>query len=490
MTMGRARLRAVLAVLATTATTAAVLAAAATTATAAEDLPKTGFELREGGDWTTFAEEQAYLEDIDALTERLDIEQFGTTLQGRPMHLARIGNPAPPPVEELDGTKTVFIVCSQHGNEPAPREMCLQEIRDLAFTEDPALLEFLRTTTVLVVPTANPDGREANTRGNANRTDINRDHHYLEELESQAIGRVMRDVRPTISWDAHEMGSRTLDFAMLWPRNLNVDDPLRALSGELAQSMRDVLEDEDYVVDWYTSSTEGDERIFRNVAGLRGGVGLLTESSTANPPLERVRMQELGFYSTLDFAIENGDEVQQAIAEARANELVKGASGAPVFWGGQDNLPPTPEEVLSPAACAYVLTDDQLAATELHRDLFRVESYASGRGFVPMAQEARPIVPLLFDGDARYPIVEARREYPDLRGTVVVGGVDSGVPNTTLADGCTVNNRVQEDAEWAGHGAFVRHVTAVVNELRADGVLTTREGGAIVRAAARSGVGR
>lgn len=212
MTMRRARVRAILAVLATTATTAAVLATAATTATAAEDLPQTGFELREGGDWTTFAEEQAYLEDIDSLTERLDIEQFGTTLQGRPLHLARIGNPAPPPVDELDGTKTVLIVCSQHGDEPAPREMCLQEIRDLAFTDDPRLLEFLRTTTVLVVPTANPDGREADTRGNANRTDINRDHHYLEELESQAIARVFRDVRPPISWDAHEMGGgRGLD---------------------------------------------------------------------------------------------------------------------------------------------------------------------------------------------------------------------------------------------------------------------------------------
>lgn len=490
MTTRRGRVRAVLAGLAAVATTAALPAGVATTATAAEEPPLTGFELRGGESWTTFDEEQAYLDQLDAMTDRLDVEEFGSTLQGRPLHLARIGNPAPPEVAELDGAKTVFIVCSQHGNEPAPREMCLQEIRDLALTDDPELLEFLRTTTVLVVPTANPDGREANTRGNANGTDVNRDHHYLEELESQAIGRVLRDVRPAISWDAHEMGSRTLDFAMLWPRNLNVDDPLRALSGELAQSMRDVLEDEEYVVDWYTSSTEGDERIFRNVAGLRGGVGLLTESSTANPPLERVRMQELGFYSTLDFAIEHGDEVRAAIEAARASELTKGASGAPVFWGGQDNRPPTPEEILAPAACAYVLTDDQLAATELHRDLFRVQSYASGRGFVPMAQEARPIVPLLFDADARYPIVEARREYPDVRETVVVGDVDSGVPNATLADGCTVGNRVQEEAEWASHGAFVRHVGAVVDELRADGVLTARDGGAIVRAAAQSAVGR
>ncbi|WP_084469503.1 family 16 glycoside hydrolase [Jiangella gansuensis] len=79
---------------------------------------------------------------------------------------------------------------------------------------------------------------------------------------------------------------------------------------------------------------------------------------------------------------------------------------------------------------------------------------------------------------------------PDQRETVVVGDVDSGVPNYTLDDGCTVNDRIDEDGDWANHGAFVRHVQAVADQLVADGVISKRERGAIVRAAGQSDIGR
>src|SRR5690606_17310102 len=77
----------------------------------------------------------------------------------------------------------------------------------------------------------------------------------------------------------------------------------------------------------------------------------------------------------------------------------------------------------------------------------------------------------------------------DARETVVVGGVDSRVPNYTLEDGCTVNDLLGDGDGWASHGAFVRHVGDVAASLTADGVLTARERDAIVRAAARSDVG-
>ncbi|PYG01901.1 Copper binding protein, plastocyanin/azurin family [Georgenia satyanarayanai] len=78
----------------------------------------------------------------------------------------------------------------------------------------------------------------------------------------------------------------------------------------------------------------------------------------------------------------------------------------------------------------------------------------------------------------------------DTRETVVVGGVDSRVPNYELEDGCTVNDLIDDGDGWASSGAFVRHVGDVAAGLKADGVLTARERDAIVRAAARSDVGR
>ena len=59
-----------------------------------------------------------------------------------------------------------------------------------------------------------------------------------------------------------------------------------------------------------------------------------------------------------------------------------------------------------------------------------------------------------------------------------------------LDDGCTVNDLVRDDDTWASRGDFVRHVSDVTGQLRDDGVLTAREKDAIVRAAARSDVGR
>src|SRR5690625_333973 len=79
---------------------------------------------------------------------------------------------------------------------------------------------------------------------------------------------------------------------------------------------------------------------------------------------------------------------------------------------------------------------------------------------------------------------------PDQRETVVVGGVDSRVANHALEDGCTINDLIRDDEPWANHGGFVRHVGEVAGQLVDDGVITARERGAIVRAAAQSDVGK
>jgi glucose/arabinose dehydrogenase/regulation of enolase protein 1 (concanavalin A-like superfamily)/plastocyanin len=79
---------------------------------------------------------------------------------------------------------------------------------------------------------------------------------------------------------------------------------------------------------------------------------------------------------------------------------------------------------------------------------------------------------------------------PDARETVVVGAMNSGVPNYALDDGCTVNDLILDDQPWDNHGAFVQHVGQVTDQLVADGVITRQERSAIVRAAARSDVGR
>jgi plastocyanin len=77
----------------------------------------------------------------------------------------------------------------------------------------------------------------------------------------------------------------------------------------------------------------------------------------------------------------------------------------------------------------------------------------------------------------------------DTRATVIIRSDDTGVPNKDTGDGCTINDLVDEYADYPTHAAFVRHVEAVTGPLFAAGTITKRQQGAIVRAAARSDVG-
>lgn len=77
----------------------------------------------------------------------------------------------------------------------------------------------------------------------------------------------------------------------------------------------------------------------------------------------------------------------------------------------------------------------------------------------------------------------------DVRDTVIIGEIDSQVANIDIGNGCTINDVIDEDAEWPTANHFIRHVKAVTQELVQNGVLTPSERNRIVAAAIDSGVG-
>ncbi|XVV17740.1 ThuA domain-containing protein [Actinoplanes sp. CA-131856] len=79
---------------------------------------------------------------------------------------------------------------------------------------------------------------------------------------------------------------------------------------------------------------------------------------------------------------------------------------------------------------------------------------------------------------------------PDPSTTVRLDAVDSGVANRVVGQGCTVDDLIDDESTWATHDAFVRHVTDVSARLVDDKVLSTREAGALTKAAASSPIGR
>ncbi|MFI7292869.1 OmpL47-type beta-barrel domain-containing protein [Streptomyces sp. NPDC050121] len=77
----------------------------------------------------------------------------------------------------------------------------------------------------------------------------------------------------------------------------------------------------------------------------------------------------------------------------------------------------------------------------------------------------------------------------DERLTVIVGTVDSGVPNRLTDSRCRINELIEDEKEWTSHALFLKHVKTVLDKLFADGVVDGREYDAIQQAARESGIG-
>ncbi|MFJ5888333.1 OmpL47-type beta-barrel domain-containing protein [Streptomyces californicus] len=78
----------------------------------------------------------------------------------------------------------------------------------------------------------------------------------------------------------------------------------------------------------------------------------------------------------------------------------------------------------------------------------------------------------------------------DERHTVFVGTIDTGVPNRITRNRCTINELIEDEKDWSSNALFLKHVTAVLDKLKTDGVIDQRERKAINQAAKQSGIGK
>ncbi|MDQ4086010.1 MAG: carboxypeptidase [Actinomycetota bacterium] len=396
---------------------------------------QTPFERSNGAQWTTVEESHRFWRRLDESSDRVEVDRIGSSVQDRPLQLVQVGAPAPSDVDEAAQGSVLMYVCSVHGDEPSGREACMQLARDMATSEDPEVTRMLRETTVLFL-NPNPDGWVANTRGNADGVDVNRDFMEVATPEGAAVVQTIRDWRPDVLNDLHEYGPREFydrDLLHLWPRNREVDDALYRLSVQMNNEYSaPLVESRGHTSGIYgvlvkdgepfqQVAGDGQARILRNYSGLQHSVGMLSETADApltpeeeaDPALMNRRRVDVNYTSAVGSAnmiAENRTTIarQTALAAQRATEAGAAQDGV-VYFAGQDNMLPTSTSGADPTPmCGYRLSAAQLQAWQPTMRNHGITWTDDGGGaFVSMAQPDAPLIPLLFDERSEYRLTEA-----------------------------------------------------------------------------------
>lgn len=170
-----------------------------------------------------------YLDELDRKSNRVVTGVVATSIKGQPIRYAIVGREDRLTLMGLDAvrraiaqladpdtsvTKAAALAASMpailwvsanvHGNEESGADASLRVLYDLADREDCAAARIRDNALVVILPVQNPDGRELNTRRNANGFDLNRDWFARTQPETEGKLELLRQYRPVLHVDAHE----------------------------------------------------------------------------------------------------------------------------------------------------------------------------------------------------------------------------------------------------------------------------------------------
>jgi hypothetical protein len=194
-----------------------------------------GFAL--GSREVSAAESVAYVDAVDAASARVVSGTLGTTWEGRPIRYALVGsleNVAPEGLERIqEAARTLrdpatsdqqaaevarrapavlWLMGNVHGGEESATDAELRVLYELADRDDCAARQILDNALVGIIPTQNPDGREADTRQNSYGFDMNRDWFARTQRETDTKLELLRQYPGVLYVDAHEMGGNHYFF--------------------------------------------------------------------------------------------------------------------------------------------------------------------------------------------------------------------------------------------------------------------------------------
>jgi hypothetical protein len=342
---------------------------------------------------------------------------------------------------------------------------------------DSGVASFLAARGVLVVPTANPDGLAAGTRGNGAGVDLNRDWMSLVQPEVRALTSVITLARPAVIVDHHESTlslNEGGDLAFAPTANPAAHADVATQAEDLIADMKTRAASES----WSTADRDasGVEDRLSQHGGLRHASAVLVEvtglGGDAQPEADRIAQHVAMAEESLDYVIANDTLAVQDTAVAA--KIAEGAAGVTPFELRVTQIDPPP--------LGYRLTG-VIPGTTL--DLLGITHVGA---IVSMAQFGQPLIPYLLDEESptgtlsgvrlfdltqpvapatvqelapivagsHFPTFEARALADFTTGTDPAGGVELQIVTGSVTLDGTADIRGSLDLTVQGHRLFPR----------------------------------
>ncbi|AVI52397.1 zinc carboxypeptidase [Pukyongia salina] len=350
----------------------------------------------EVGEWHITHDKLAqYMYALDNASDRISIQDRGTTYEGRPLLLLTITSPAnhnnistiksqhlalteagSSSLSTASMPAVVYQGFSIHGNEPSGSNAALAVAYYLAAAEGPKIDELLNNTVILFDPSFNPDGLQrfaywANMHKSKNinpdpndreysevwpggRTnhywfDMNRDWLPVQLPESKARIQTFHEWYPNILTDHHEMGTNSSFFFQ--PGIPSRTHPLtpqknQDLTGQIAKFHAKAL---DRIGSFYYSEENFDDFYYgkgSSFPDINGSVGILFEQASSRGHAQEsengiltfpftIRNQFTAALSTLEAAVNMRKDLLDYQREFFDEARKEAAAGGAIVFGDE-----------------------------------------------------------------------------------------------------------------------------------------------------------
>ncbi|MGW5558146.1 M14 family zinc carboxypeptidase [Micromonospora sp. NPDC003944] len=323
-----------------------------------------GFPLGTGQERVVTNDEvRAYLGAVDRASNRVVTGVMTTSVLGQPLPYAVVSNERhvrPAALRQIaddvrdlrdprrtsartaartakDSPAIVWVTANVHGGEKSGADAALKTLYELAAGLSCAVAKRNDNLITIIVPTQNPDGRDATRRQNEFGFDLNRDWFARTQQETDGKLELLRRYPPQVFVDAHEMGGRQYFFPP------NADPIHHEIAGEAVDWINRIGEankagfgfngacDDTVTTECYFNYDTYD-MFFMGYGDTVpttgfGAAGMTYEKGSASAVADRVQQQFHTQWSTLGWAAANKREVLDGYFDIWTDALAQGRAG-------------------------------------------------------------------------------------------------------------------------------------------------------------------